>query len=74
MLHESRQKYYSLGIAKNVKKWVQGCEICIKDKRIKNTSITPELHNLSEWDLGPEDALQIKLLPNLPPKYHNGIR
>ena len=39
----------------------------MKDKRTKNPSITPELLNLPEWDLGPEDALQIDLLPNLPP-------
>ena len=75
MLCEIRQKYYYPGIAKIVKKWVQGCETCIKDKRIKNPSITPELLNLPEWDLGPEDALQIDLLPNLPPSggYENVI-
>ena len=58
-----------------LKKWVQGCEICIKDKRIKNPSITPELLNLPEWDLDPQDALQIDLLPNLPPSggYENII-
>ena len=56
MLHEIRQKYYYPGVAKIVKKWVQGCEICIRDKRIANASITPELLNLPEWDLGPEDA------------------
>ena len=67
MLKEIRQKYYYPGIAKIVKKWVQGCETCIKDKRIPNSSITPELLNLPEWDLGPEDAMQIDLLPNLPP-------
>ena len=75
MLHEIRQKYYFPGIAKIVQKWVQGCEICIKDKRIPNSSITPELLNLPEWDLGPEDALQIDFLPNLPPSggYENVI-
>ena len=75
MLQEIRQKYYYPGIAKIVKKWVQGCEICIKDKRIPNSSITPELLKLPEWDLGPEDALQIDLLPNLPPSggYENVI-
>ena len=75
MLIEIRQKYYYPGIAKIVKKWVQGCEICIKDKRIPNSSITPELLNLPEWDLGPEDAMQIDLLPNLPPSggYENII-
>ena len=75
MLHEIRQKYYYPGVAKIVKKWVQGCEICIRDKRIANASITPELLILPEWDLGPEDALQIDLLPNLPPSggYENII-
>ena len=75
MLIEIRQKYYYPGIAKIVKKWVQGCETCIKDKRIPNASITPELLNLPEWDFGPEDAMQIDLLPNLPPSggYENII-
>ena len=74
MLHEIRQKYYP-GIAKLVKKWVHGCEICIQDKRINNASITPELLILPEWDLSPEDALQIERLPNLPPNggYENII-
>ena len=34
MLYEIRRKYYYPGIAKVVKKWVQGCEVCIKDKKI----------------------------------------
>ena len=66
MLIEIRQKYYNPGIAKVVKKWVQGYEIGIKYKRIPNSSITPELLNLPEWDLDPEEAMQIHLLPNLP--------
>ena len=48
MLIEIRQKYYYPEIALIVKKWVQGCEICIKDKRIPNSSKTPELLNLPE--------------------------
>ena len=65
MLQEIRQKYYP-GIAKHVKKWVEGCVTCAKDKRVPNNTITPELLNLPDWDLGPEDAMQIDLLPNLP--------
>ena len=34
--------------------------------RVPNNSITPELLNLPEWDLGPEDNMQIDFLPNLP--------
>ena len=66
MLQEIRKKYYYPGIAKHVKKWVEGCVTCAKDKRVPNNTITPELLNLPEWDLGPEDAMQIDLLPNLP--------
>ena len=67
MLQEICQKYYYPGIAKYVKQWVEGgCEICAKDKRVPNTVITPELPNLPDWDLGPEDSMQIDLLPKLP--------
>ena len=66
MLQEIRQKYYYPGIAKHVEKWVEGCEKCARDKRVPNDTITHELLNLPEWDLGPEDAMQIDLLPNLP--------
>ena len=67
MLQEIRQRYYYPSMAKHVKKWVEGCEQCARDKRVPNATITPELLNLPEWDLGPEDAMQIDLLPNLPP-------
>ena len=67
MLQEIPQKYYYPSMAKHVKKWVEGCEECARDKRVPNATITPELLNLPEWDLGPEDAMQNDLLPNLPP-------
>ena len=61
-----REKYYP-SMAKNVKKWVEGCEEGVRDKRFPNATITPELLNLPEWDLGPKDAMQINFLPNVPP-------
>ena len=67
MMQEIRQKYYFPSIAPYVRNWVRDCEICIHDKRINNTRITPELIHIPEWDLGPEDLLQIDLLPELPP-------
>ena len=45
---------------------MEGCESCAKDKRLPNDSIPPQLLNSPEGDLGPEDAMQISLLPNLP--------
>ena len=38
-----------------------------KKQEIPNSSITPELVSLPEWDVGAEEAMQIDLLPNLPP-------
>ena len=67
ILQEIRQRYYYPSMANHVKKWVEGCEQCARDKRVPKATITPELLNLPEWDLGPGDAMQIDLLLNLPP-------
>ena len=37
------------------------------NKRIDNTQLRPELLNCPEFDLGPEDILQMDILPALPP-------
>ena len=75
MMQEISQKYYFPSIATYVRNWVCDCEICIQDKRTNNTRITPELIHIPEWDLGPEDLMQIDLLPELPPSgvYENII-
>ena len=65
-LQEIRQRYYYPNMAKYVEKWGEGCEQCARDKRVPNATITPELLSLPEWDFGPEDAMHIDLLPNLP--------
>ena len=67
MMQEIRQKYYFPSIATYVRNWVRDREICIQDKRINNTRITPELIHIPEWDLGPEDLMQMDLLPGLSP-------
>ena len=41
--------------------------MCIQNKRINNDLLKTELLNCPEWDLGPEDILQMDILPNLPP-------
>ena len=75
MMQEIRQKYYFPSIATYVRNWVLDCERCIQDKRINNTRITAELIHTPEWDLGPEDLMQIDFLPELPPSggYENII-
>ena len=75
MMQEIRQKYYFPSIATYVRNWVRDCEKCIQDKRINKTRITPELFHIPDWDLGPEDLMQIDLLRELPPSggYENII-
>ena len=67
MIQETRQKYYYPCMAKYIKKWVSNCQICIQTKHINNDLLRTELLNCFEWDLGPEDILQMDILPNLPP-------
>ena len=64
---ELRQKHYFPSITTFVRNWVRECELCTKDKRKNNTRITLELFHIADWDLGPEDLMQIGLLPGLPP-------
>ena len=67
MIQEARQKYYYPCIAKHIRSWVTKCQMCIQNKRISNDLLKTELLNCPEWDLGPEDILQMDILPNLPP-------
>ena len=64
MMQEIRQKYYFSSIATNDRNWIRDCEICIQDKRINNTRITPELIHIPDWDLRPEDLMQIDYCQN----------
>ena len=75
MLPEIRQKYYFPSIATYVRKWFRDCEICIHEKRINDTKITPDLIRIPEWDPGPKDLMQIDPLPDLQPSggYENII-
>ena len=75
MLREIPRKYYFPSIATCVKNWVRDCEICIQDNRINNTRRTPESTHIPEWDIEPEDFMQIDLLPEIPPSggYENII-
>ena len=43
------------------------CEQCIRESRVDARFIRPGLQNLSEHITAPEDALQIDLVPELPP-------
>ena len=67
MIQEARKKYYYPCMAKYIKKWVSNCQICIQTKHINNDLPRIEHNYCPEWDFGPEDILQMDILPNLPP-------
>ena len=67
MIQEARQKYYYPCLAKFIKTCVQNYQMCIQNKRINNDLLKTELLICPEWDLGPEDVLQMDILPNLSP-------
>ena len=66
-IQEARQKHYYPCIAKYIREWVSNCQTWVQTKRINNDLLRTELLNYPEWDQGPEDILQMDILPNLPP-------
>ena len=54
-------------MAQLIGKWVKSCEQCVKESRIDNKITRSPLPNPSEQKTGPEDAMQVELLQELPP-------
>ena len=63
-------------MAQLIREWVKSCEQCIKKSRIDRSLTRPPLHNPNEHIMAPEDAMQIDLVPELPPSggYENIVR
>ena len=62
-----REKYYFPKMAGLIREWVMSCEQCIRESRIDPSLIRPPLQNPNEHITAPEDAIQIDLVPELPP-------
>ena len=62
-----REKYYFPKMAQLIKEWVTSCEQCITESRIDRSLTRPPLQNSNEHITAPEDAMQIDLVPELPP-------
>ena len=62
-----REKYYFPKMAQLVRKWVISCEQCIRESRMDPSLTRPALQNPNEHITAPEDAIQIDLVPELPP-------
>ena len=62
-----REKFYFPKMAQLISEWVTSCEQCIRESRIDRSLTRPPLQNPNEHITAPEDAMQIDLVPELPP-------
>ena len=62
-----RGKNYYPNMAKLIREWVLSCEQCLRESRINPRLTQPPLQNPNEYITAPEDAMQIDLVPGLPP-------
>ena len=62
-----REKYYFPKMTQLIREWVISCEQCIRESRIDRSLTRPPLQNPNEHITAPEDAMQIDLVPELPP-------
>ena len=62
-----RQKCYYPNMAKLNRQWVMSREKCIRESRVDDRFARPALQNPNKHMTAPEDAMQINLVPELPP-------
>ena len=66
-----REKFYFPKMAQLIREWVMSCEQCIRESRIDRSLTRPPLQNPNEHINAHEDAMQIDLVPELPPSGGN---
>ena len=62
-IQQCREKYYFPGLAARIATHVSLCQQCAQTKRTPNNNITPPLIDMSKVAMGPEDALQMDIVP-----------
>ena len=62
-----REKYYFPKMAQLIREWVMSCEQYIRESRTDRILTRSPLQNPNEQITAPEDAMQIDLVPDLPP-------
>ena len=62
-----REKYYFPKMAQLIREWVMSCDQGVRESRIDRSLTRPPLQNPNEHITAPKDAMQIDLLPELPP-------
>ena len=66
MIQECRTKYYFPKLARKIRAWVTSSPDCIAKKRIDTRQIRPKMLSNTEFTIGPEDCLEVDMLPNSP--------
>ena len=69
------EKYYYPIRAQPIREWVMSGEQCLRESRINPRLTRPPLQNPNEYITAPEKAMQIDLVPGLPPSggYENFV-
>ena len=62
-----REDYYFPRMAQLFREWVMSCEQCLRESRIDRSLTRSPLKYPNEHFTAPEDAMQIGLVPKLPP-------
>ena len=61
------EKYCFSKMAQLIREWVMSCKQCIRESRIDHSFTRPPLQNANEHITEPKDAMQIDMVPELPP-------
>ena len=62
-----REKYYYPNMAQLIREWVMSCEQSLRESRINPQLTRLPLQNPNGYIVAPENAMQIDLVPGLPP-------
>ena len=63
VIQQCREKYYYPGRSVRIAHHISRCTECMQTKRTDKRSITPPMVDTSKMVLGPEDALQMDIVP-----------
>ena len=63
VIQQCREKYYFPCLSHTIREKIRHCKDCIQTKRIDPTKITPPMIDMNNLAMGPEDALQIDVVP-----------
>ena len=62
-----RVKYYYPNMAQLIREWIISCEQRLRESRFHPQFTRPPMQNPNEYITAPADAMQIDLVPGLPP-------